>query len=182
MAMEIRYRTKMADYVAFCRHHYRHSRTALINLLLGWLLLPLGGLLYVWYRLSQDGWNSTLVGWLGASLGYLVIYPFLHRFLLDIYVRSHVSEHGTRGVIGEIQLILTEVGLVEVTETMRSEVAWGNVHRIVDSGEYMFIYFTPVAAAILPKHGFESEEQYEHVKDYAKKCFSRSREQVALRR
>ncbi len=181
MAIDVKFRTTLEDYVAFCRHHYRHSRTARVRRLVGWLLPPLACLLYAASSLPRDGWNSPLVLWLLAgAVAWLAVHPFIHNHLMDSYVRSYASEGGTRGVFGDIRLILSEEALVMVTETIRTEASWGDVHRIDDQGDYTFIYVTPLAAQILPRRGFESEQEYKQVKEYAKECFTRSRAQEAL--
>src|SRR5690242_15680125 len=55
---------------------------------------------------------------------YAASYPQAHRATIERNARAYARNMGTRGVVGEIKLILSEESLVEVTEIARSEVRW----------------------------------------------------------
>ncbi len=72
-----------------------------------------------------------------------------------------------RGMIGPITLILSEDRLVEITETTRSEMRWEDMKGLDVSVDYTFIFVTGLSAAIVPRLGFDSDNEYEAVRDYA---------------
>lgn len=171
--MDVTYKTTVDDYLVYCRHHFKSSKACFQNYLVGWLLLPLGLLIAALYGFFQADWDTIFVQFLVLGAGaHLVFYPLMYRLWFDSYVRNYATEHGTKGVIGNLRLILNEDTLVEITETTKSEADWKDIHRIDEVGGYTFIYVTPLAAAILPKHAFASEEEYERTRDYAKDCLS----------
>jgi len=173
--MEVAYQTTPEDFIAYCRHSFRRSRTILYSWLMGWIFLPLGIALFALW-LFLVGWDEVLpILLLGGSACYLILYPLTYRLWMDLYLRSYVGEKGLKGIVGNIRLVLTKDSLIEITEITRSEVLWKNVHRIDDQGDNMYIYVTPMLAAIVPKHGFRFEEEYDQVKAYVKDCYDRNR-------
>lgn len=165
--LQVPYTTALDDYVAFNRHVFRKSRTMWVAFVLGWLLIPIIALaIAVGLVLSPDLW---LFGLCAAAFGLLygAIYPPIYYWWLDWFIRSFARQLGTRGMLGQITLILTDESLTEITETTRSEVRWENVHGVDVVGDYTFIFITGISAAILPVHGFAVRNDYEAVRELA---------------
>jgi hypothetical protein len=74
-------------------------------------------------------------------------------------------------VTGPIRLILSEESLVEITELTRTEARWRDMDGIEEVGDYTFIMVTGMTAAILPRRGFEREDDYLSVRDFARARF-----------
>jgi hypothetical protein len=167
--MEVTYRTTAEDYVAFCQHALSDSRVFRRNYLAVWLAVPalliVGGLAHY----SYSRWDTTMTLVAVATPTCLLAYPPLHRLWVSSYLRRYTAQAGTRGVVGDI---LTTESLAVITETTRSEVHWRDVHRIDEEGDYTFIYVTPLGAAIVPRHGFPSESDYEAAISYARERFN----------
>jgi hypothetical protein len=165
--VQITYMTTLEDYVAFNRHVARKSAVLWAIFLLGWLVLPIiAAIALPVLIILSDLWSiAVIVGLFG--LLYAAIYPPVYRWWYDEIMRAHARGLGTRGVIGRITLVLTEQSLVEITETTRSEVRWQDVNGVEVAGDYTFIFVTGLSAAILPRYGFECDEDYEGVKEFA---------------
>ena len=74
---------------------------------------------------------------------------------------------GGRGIIGERGLSLSEELLVAVSETFRTEVRWENMTGVEVVGDTTYIFISGISALILPRHGFDSDAEYEAVRDFA---------------
>ncbi|WP_420841886.1 YcxB family protein [Fimbriiglobus ruber] len=103
----------------------------------------------------------------GAGLLYAFWFPLTYKSRVEGLLRAHLQKNGSRGIVGPITLILTDDSLTEITEITRSEARWQNIQRVDVSGDYTFIYVNSSSAAILPRHGFDSGEEYEAVRDFA---------------
>jgi hypothetical protein len=101
------------------------------------------------------------------SLFWLVIFPSRYREGLALNTRRFVKKLGGRGIIGERGLILTEELLVAVSETFRTEVRWENMTGIDVVGECTYIFISGISALVIPRQGFDSDAEYEAVRDFA---------------
>lgn len=166
--MEVSYTTTLDDYVAYSWHLWRKSGAVRKNFLSDWLFLPAlsfvgaAGLLACGYVVSAGVCAAVAVL-------YVAVYPTMYRRWAKRYIRDYAKEQGGRGVIGRIRLILSEESLVEITELTRSEARWRDMHGIEEFDDYTIIMVTGMTAAILPRHGFEREQDYLLVKDFARK-------------
>lgn len=82
-------------------------------------------------------------------------------------IRRYFREQGTRGVVGRITLVLTDEKLTYRTETVESVARWGDMKGVEVVGECTYIWVSGLQAAIIPRHGFEREEDYVAVRDFA---------------
>jgi hypothetical protein len=57
--------------------------------------------------------------------------------------------------------------LVEITEIGRTEVRWENMKGVDDAGDRTYIFVTGMLASILPRRGFDSDEEYFAARDFA---------------
>lgn len=166
--MEVSYSTTVDDYVTFSLLMWRKSKMGRGVFLASWLLLPVVGLLGAAMLVAANGLSVEAMVCLGGVVLYAAVYPAVHRFWLTNHIHAYVKNLGSRGVIGPIRLILSEETLIEITETTRSEVKWRDMQGIEEVGDYTFIMITGMSAAILPRHGFEREDDYYKVRDYAR--------------
>ena len=129
--------------------------------------------------------SVTLFVWLGAGLlasqpGWLIpalavfaagsAYPFLGRGAArknaEAMFRQQVS-----GLTGEVTLTLTDMGLVEQTDSGRVGALWNDVSEVTEAGEYCYI-FLPDAAVIVPRAGFADDRDYRVIRDFARGKFA----------
>ena len=78
-----------------------------------------------------------------------------------------------RGVIGRITLVLTEESMIERTETVVSASRWQDMKGAELVGDCVYVYVTGLSAAIIPRHGFEREEDYDAVKEFVMRKLGR---------
>jgi hypothetical protein len=165
--MQVSYTTTLDDYVAYNRHVVGKSAIFRAVLLIGWLGIAGVALVSgVLLAFAEDLWP---VGLKLAIFGviYGAIFPLLWWPLLSWLVRAFAKGRGTRGMLGPITLILTEETLTDITETTRSEVKWKNIKGVDVAANHTFIFVTGLLAAIVPRRGFEREEDYEAVSKFA---------------
>jgi YcxB-like protein len=182
--VEVSYTTTLDDYVAYAWHMWRKSKAVRGAYLSGWLFFPALGLLgaAAFFVLGSRVGAGVCVG---AAVLYAAIYPAYYRRWTTGYLRAYAKDFGVRGVFGPIRLILSEESLVEITELTRSEARWPEMYGIEEVGDCTFILVTGMSAAILPRHGFEREDDYFTVRDFARadqsSCETRHRRQPATR-
>ena len=161
--MEVTYTKTLDDFVAF-GHHFRKSKKVWASSLLSRLIIPVTVLAAaVVLVVSLDLW--LWAAWLLLTgLLFAVRWPAISRNQFDSKLREHGRQNG---VFGKNTLILSEKSFVEITGTTRTEVHWKDIYGIDEIGDYTFIFVAALEAFILPRHGFESENEYESVRDYA---------------
>jgi hypothetical protein len=176
--VEVSYKTTLDDFVAYTWHMWWKSKTARRGFLSQWLALPAVGLVAAGTLLAAGSWVGSGVS-AGLSLLYAVVFPFSYCRSAKNGIREYAKELGGRGVIGSIRLILSEESLVEITELTRSEARWRDMQGIEEFGDYTIILVTEMTAAIIPRHGFERDEDYFCVREYARERIKGRAEQSA---
>jgi hypothetical protein len=174
--MEVEYHTTFDDYIAFFRHTRRQSwivffvRLAFSLFVLFWLVLcPIGLLI----QDAKSNWPFAAFS-LAMAPAALALHWILSRLtsgpLLRIFARKKIQ-----GYLGKTRLVLNDEWLTGTTEAEKSAYMWRQIYRMDDAGDYFFIYVSRRAGVIVPKHAFESAEQDDRLKAYAKRCFERQR-------
>jgi hypothetical protein len=185
--VEARYTVELSDHIEFMHHFVRRSGAGRVECLfaVGVCLLvfavSVAGL-YWW----ADNLLVRLVAFLFASGSVFaaVAYPLRYRGALERKLLASAEKMDRRGVLGTFKLILSEESLTEITEVSRIEVKWADVVGAEEVGERTFVYlggwrrteaagnpkYVPVGggpgALILPRLGFDSDEEYKAVRDF----------------
>jgi hypothetical protein len=163
--VEVNYTTTLDDYVAFNLHTLKRSPSMKWRFGIGWVLLPLG----CWMAAAQSASSNPELAVVLATGGlvYAIAYPFVYRAWVGRAIRAYAQDLGDRGVIGRITLVLTEESLTERTEAVQSVARWRDMKGVAVVGDCTYIYVTGLLTAIIPRHGFEREEDYEAVREFA---------------
>jgi hypothetical protein len=164
--MHVRYTVTLDDFVAFNLYITRKSGAGRPGYLIMWLVPPALGIAAT-VRLLQLDHLPLAIGLTGISLFWLVFLPVRFRDALARNARAFVKKLGGRGIIGERGLILTEEMLVAVSEIARTEVRWENMAGVDVVGETTYIFISGISALIVPRRGFDSDAEYEAVRDFA---------------
>lgn len=164
--MKVRYTVTLNDFVAWNLHVTKKSGVGRTAHLVTWLALPM---FFAWLaiQLLQDENKPAALVLVVLALFWLAVFPSIHQALLARNVRTFVKKLGGRGIIGERTLILSEELLVVISETFRTEVRWENLTGVEVVGDYTYIFLSGISALIVPRHGFESEAEYEGTRDFA---------------
>lgn len=163
--MKVRYRRTLDDLVAHSLHSLRRSDSVRSRYFAEWIGVPMTcialGLLAAGEHLQMLA--IWLVGW---GVVYAFLHPFLYRYRVARAIRQHYLETGS-GADREISLTLTEDTLVEWVDGVESVARWDSMRGVEVVGDRTYIYVTGMLSAIVPRHGFEREEEYEAVRDFA---------------
>jgi hypothetical protein len=162
--VEVSYTTTLDDYVALSLHVMKRSPSMRSRFWLGWTLLTLAFLIGAAFLVTINPVGAAVLSVLAVA--YAISYPFVHRAWVASAVRAYAEDLGTRGVIGRITLILTDETLTERTASVESVARWRDMVGVEVVGDCTYIYVTGLLAAIIPRHGFEREEDYEAVRDF----------------
>lgn len=121
--------------------------------------------------------KHRLVGILGVGvvLVVIVMYPVMRWLRPRSPGKREFTEHyqsvargmRERGELGRITLALTNQTLTERTTAGASVVRWRDMPGMEVAGDYTFIQVTSELFAIIPRHGFDREEDYAAVRDFA---------------
>jgi YcxB-like protein len=165
--VQVSYTTTVDDYVAFALHAYWKSSSMRTRFWAAWVVIPICCFVVATYLELSYSQTIAAVCVGGFGVVYSVFYPpiFWHR--VSDATRKYAEEMGPTGTIGRITLILTDETLTEVTEAARSEARWRDMKGMEVVGDCTYIYITGLLAAIIPRHGFEPDEDYFAVRDFA---------------
>jgi hypothetical protein len=164
--MEVAYTLTLEDYVNFTVHMYKKANMprmpfqialALVFLVIGASALVLG-----------LGAGDFFTIWVSVLLLVASTFPVTFPLYYARKVRAYMKKLGTEGIVGPIRLVLTDESLVEITTVGRNEANWRDVLGIEDIDGYTFIRLTGLSAAILPRAGFSSDEDYLRVREFAR--------------
>ena len=162
--MEVSYTTTIDDLVD-AMVHFRRNMPFLrrVNQLLVAMII-VGGSLWTFIVFERSPAAAICVGLL--TVASLAAYPRIHRVTEKRHVGRLIKAMGARGLIGRITLILTDESLTEQTETVRSVARWQDMNRVEAVGDCTYIYLTGMSMAIIPRHGFERDEDYTAVRAF----------------
>ncbi len=164
--MQVRYTVSLDDFVALNLYLTRKSGAGRPGYLMVWLVPPIlcaAGAV----RALQHDHEPAAILFAAVAVFWLIFLPFRYRDALARNVRAFVKKLGGRGIIGERGLSLSEEMLVAVSETFRTEVRWENMTGVDVVGDCTYIFISGISALIVPRHGFDGDEEYEAVRDFA---------------
>ena len=70
-----------------------------------------------------------------------------------------VNEGENKDMLGNHSLTLDDDGIKDASENMESKISWNGVEKYIETNNHFFIYISSVAAYIVPKRVFVSQEQ-----------------------
>ena len=112
------------------------------------------------------GWPATIL-LLSLAAGYAACYPLVRRTLRRRRTRAASELLAEKGVIGHITLELTKDTLTERTAAGVSVARWKEMIGVEVVGDCTYIFVSPTETAVIPQHGFDREEDYAAVRDFA---------------
>jgi hypothetical protein len=168
--VEVRYTVTLEDFVAFNLYISRKAGVGRPGYLMIWLGFPLLCAAGAALLLQRENGPLTLGLALGLG-GVAAVWPFTfpssYRSALARNARAFVKNLGGRGIIGARALIFSEERLVAISETFRTEARWENMTGVDVVGDYTYIFIAGISALILPRHGCDSDAEYEAARDFA---------------
>lgn|GEM_PF-4466571 len=166
--MEVRYTLSLNDYVNYLFDSAKKNRLVRRRFLFDWLGAVVVFAIIALVLVLIGEWYGYLSGAYVGVIGviYTIRYPFKYRQRLEETLRATTLQSGTRGILGVNTLILSEESCLFITETVRSEVKWKELKEVTDVTDCTYITFHGLSI-ILPRLGFDSDEVYFAVRDFA---------------
>lgn len=163
-AVEVRYTTTMDDFIDAMVHVRRNMPFMRRVRQLIVVLFVFGGGLWTLILFAESPAEALFVGLL--TVVFVAVFPQFHRITERSHVGKQIKAMGARGLFGQSTLVLTEESLIEQTETIRLEVRWQDMNRVEIVGDNTYIYLTGMSMVIIPRHGFERDDDYIAVRDF----------------
>ena len=175
--MEVTYTTTLDDYVAFSMHMLKRSPTMRWRVGLSWTVIPVACWISALLLVSTVPAAAATLAF--GGLAYAGMYPLIQHAWVTSTIRAYAKDVGVRGVIGRTTLVLADDTLTERAEAVQSVARWQDMKGVEVVGDCTYIYVTGLLAAIVPRQGFERDEDYEAVRDFALAKLARPVEPVA---
>lgn len=169
LAMTAEYEITKDDLSAFNLYHHFHSPTARRQYLralfipaLVWLAICMG----IWYLADRGRgtpvrtFQDLLPLFSGVPL-YLFYFPWAYRRKIRKAIDGMVNEGRNRSLFCRHRVCISPEGITESAEFGQTSMAWLGVERVVQSGDYAFIYTNAVAAIIVPRRAFAVPAEFE---------------------
>ena len=172
MSVEVTYFLAVDDIVAHTLYAWEHDRETQTTFRRHWILPPLLLLLFGTWLASFPETRTALSWALVAAFVLFCGYPWWHRRQQIRTARRYALSMEAAGHIGPIRLVLTEHSLTENARAVRSEVEWQDMQGMQIVGDVLYIAVTPIATAIIPRHGCQSDDDFERVRDFAAARFA----------
>lgn len=103
----------------------------------------------------------------------LEIIPFMFiAAVVGLFIFLNTFSRKNKTLLTEQTITLDEGFLACQSEYARSEVNWKAVQHIVRTRNYLFLYLSQMGAMLIPKHAFNSKEQWDSFFEF---CAAKSR-------
>ena len=151
--MNVKYRMTVRDLAAFNLHYFVHN----------WIFLALYGVmlffsvknqLAVFHSPMSPGRITFVLVVATVIWAVLIALMFVLGFLICLLpstLRNTLTEH---------TIELTDEGVLEVTRQTRLETRWAGVQRLGVTRRYLFLYFGPCVAHLIPKRSVSDEAEW----------------------
>jgi hypothetical protein len=152
--MIIRFERTMDDMIAFNDFHYSHS--PFMKRFMFWYRW--GGALFIFLVCTlliqaltpgSPALFAPLLSLVGAGV-FAAIAPSAIRRRMRKQVRKLYSEGKNVSALGELELELTDTGLIAKSAYTETKLAWGAIERIESTPTHTFLYLSSVQAYIIP--------------------------------
>lgn len=163
--LEVAYTTALKDVVACTLRIQQSSPTFKRQYVVGWVVVPVAGLVAAVLVFFFVHW-LFVAPILVLATYYAIFYPLMHRRGAERSVRRYLQELGTRGLVGHVTLLLTDETLTYRTETVESVARWADMKGVKVVEDCTYILLSGLQVAVIPRHGFEREEDYAAVRDF----------------
>jgi hypothetical protein len=169
--MIIEYESTPEAMVEFNLFHMAHSPSLQRQILLGRVfcsLLTIFLSLGVLYLLDSDKYLTSfeyLLSIIGGIVAFF-IYPSLNRATIIRRIRKLLSEGDNKAFFGHQTITVSPEGLFSKTQVGESKLNWTAIDKVVQNGDYIFIYNSAVSAIVIPKVAFPTDEAKQEFLDF----------------
>jgi hypothetical protein len=166
----VEYEITKDDLIAFSSYHHFHSPVARRRYLWLWFLPAFLWLLVctgIWHfadrehRTPVHTFLSLLPLFCGIPI-YLGLFPWRYRCRVRNLVASMVNDGTTYcGALGRHCAAISPESITESSALGQTVTAWCAVERVVDSGDYAYVYINASAAVIVPRRAFSTRPEFD---------------------
>ena len=154
--MKIDYQLTKQDYIDYNIYHMSHSDTirrslfgqryliSIIFLIMPFMLIKISDI-HLWY------WLSTFII---VYILWIIFYPKYLRWYIIRRISRMLDEGKNVDMLGDHSFLLTEDGVIDITNFSESKNNWNVIENIVVTREHIFIYINAVMAYIIPIRAF----------------------------
>lgn len=156
-SQEFSYTMTKDDYIEY------HMHVLNKRIRLQWGILPFGCLM--WIGIPAYFYPIVTIGVVVCGVGITWIWLRIMRARITQAIQA--QELGAKGLVERITLFLTDETLIERTAVADTVIRWQDMKGMKVVGDCTYIYVTAELAAVIPRHGFVLQDDYEAVRDFA---------------
>lgn len=176
---EIEFSLIPEDFVALAEYHDAQLPKWKIPLYVGLLVLGMAlFILQIRRMFNEFGEVLGLVGLIFALSGGLIWYVNRHRIAARA-VRREIRKGKNSRVLEPRRVSISPDGISESSADSAGVTAWSAIEKIVVRKNHAFIYFSTVAAMILPKRAFASEVDFMDFVETARGYFEAANQEAS---
>jgi len=163
--MKVEFTTTIDDYVAFNRFAWRKSRSLRAVYIIGWFFLPILFSIIALGTMRQSLVHATIFA--VPALLWLAAFPYVYRAQTNRQIRSFATRMGAPRTPVKSRLVPSNESITSIADSVTTTAKWADIKSVELDGDYTFVFLTAVSALIIPRHGFDSEDEYEEVREFA---------------
>lgn len=158
--MEVSFDVMKNHLIDFSIYNIRNSKKIMRAVNIQRFITPF---MFLIFALMLGVYQNDMVKWImifvAIYIGWVIIYPKMYMSSVKSTLRKNLEQtNGKEELIGSCRLILTDDGIVEESNARTNTTSWGDLIRLVETEEYVFVFNTEVSAYVIPKEKFESGE------------------------
>ncbi len=164
--MVVEFENSLDDVLALNQFHHEQSRSARRTrrlLQFGPAAIPL--LVFVVQIMGSSASAASALPWLMFAAIWVVIMPLMLRRAMKKRVVQLFVQGEHQGIVGKHTLSLSADGVLDKTSHGRTKTGWRDVHKVVATNEYVFIYLSDTVAHIVPRRAFPDEQRFHEFRD-----------------
>lgn len=170
--MDIEYENVMDDILALNLYHHQQSPSARRTRMLLQYAPP--AILVIIFLVQASFTGGSLASSLPLLFfaGIWVIFvPYSLRRSMKKKVARMVLENQDGGITGRHKLSLKSDAVTDQAGSGKTKTRWADVHKLVATNSYLYIYIGDTSAHIVPKRAFESEAEFRKFVDTAMRYY-----------
>ena len=172
--MTVEYEQTFEDLVVFSDYHWRQQPKLRQHLIavFGLFLLGTGGLALLGPEVEWEKmWMSLTVCFLGGAflLAIWAYRVFASRYLLRRALQKAYAGGKNFNVVGPRRIKITPEFLMHSSPLSQSVYRWAGVEKVRGDREGIYIFVSSLAAFVLPRRAFNSEQHFQEFAATAEK-------------
>jgi hypothetical protein len=157
--MELKYNLTKQDYIDFNINYMSYSKSTKRMLLIQRLMGPFIFLIIPFLDSTPKSDPFLFIVFTILSIMWFIFFDKIIRKDMQRRVSKVLAEGNNKGMLGAHTLILDKDGVLEITTHNESKTKWEAIENIIESENHIFIFFSSMAAYIVPLRVFKSSNE-----------------------